>query len=59
MKYEVNVRRDGEFWLIQIPALDGVTQAERLEDVEMMARDYIATVTDSDKPVELTVTQID
>ena len=44
--YEVIVRRDGRFWYLEIPALDGATQARNLGEVEEMARDYIATVLD-------------
>lgn len=40
--FEVNVRRDGKWWMIEIPAIDGLTQARRLGDVEDMARSYIA-----------------
>jgi hypothetical protein len=46
--YEVQVRRDGRFWFIEIPALDGATQARNLGEVEEMARDYIASVAEFD-----------
>lgn len=39
--YEVNVTRDGRWWMIEIPAIDGLTQAHSIEEVEAMARDYI------------------
>lgn len=41
-EYEVVVVRDGKWWMVQIPALDGLTQARRLGEVEKMARDYVA-----------------
>lgn len=41
--YAVTVRRDGRFWYIEIPALDGATQARSLSEVEEMTRDYIAS----------------
>jgi hypothetical protein len=41
--YDVTVTRDGRWWMVEIPALDGLTQARRLSEVEHMARDYIAT----------------
>ncbi|MGB3414248.1 MAG: hypothetical protein WBA28_05985 [Microbacteriaceae bacterium] len=44
--YDIKTQRDGKFWFIEIPELDGATQAKRLNDVEEMARDYIAAVTD-------------
>lgn len=45
-RYEVTVRRDGRFWYIEIPALDGATQARNLSEVSEMAKDYISAVTD-------------
>lgn len=44
--YNVTVTRDGRWWMIDIPELDGLTQARRLEDVEKAAREYIAVTTD-------------
>ena len=38
-EYEVVVRRDGRFLFIEIPSLDGATQARVLNEVEAMARD--------------------
>lgn len=43
--YRVDVERDGRFWLLRVPEV-GVTQARHLREVEMMARDLIALVTD-------------
>lgn len=48
MEYDVIVRRDGRFWYLEIPALNGATQARRLGEVDEMARDYIAVMTDAD-----------
>lgn len=57
--YRVNVTRDGRWWMITVPELDGyrtprgtinvsdTTQARRLADVPTEARDFICTVTDS------------
>jgi hypothetical protein len=44
--YEVTVRRDGRWWMVAIPEVDGLTQARRLDEVELMAREYIALATD-------------
>jgi predicted XRE-type DNA-binding protein len=44
--YEVTVRREGRWWMIAVPELDGLTQARRLDEVERMAREYIAVSTD-------------
>ena len=40
--YTVDVTRDGRWWTVSIPAVDGVTQARRLSDVESMARELVA-----------------
>jgi hypothetical protein len=44
--YEVTVAREGRWWMIEIPELDGLTQARRLDDVEKMAREYVAVTLD-------------
>jgi hypothetical protein len=44
--YEVVVTREGRWWMIGIPELDGLTQARRLDEVEKMAREYIAVTLD-------------
>lgn len=38
-RYDVTVRRDGRVWWVEIPALDGATQARTLGEVDVMARD--------------------
>lgn len=40
--FEVKVYRDGKWWMIEIPEIDGLTQARRLGEVEEMARSFIA-----------------
>jgi hypothetical protein len=44
-RYDVTVRRDGRFWYVDIPVLDGATQARNLSKIDEMAKDYIAEVT--------------
>jgi hypothetical protein len=44
-RYDVTVRRDGRFWYVDIPVLDGATQARNLSEIDEMAKDYIAEVT--------------
>ncbi|WP_405068125.1 hypothetical protein OG558_42535 [Kribbella sp. NBC_01510] len=44
--YEAAVTREGRWWMIEIPELDGLTQARRLDEVERAAREYIAVTTD-------------
>jgi hypothetical protein len=40
--YDIKVYRDGKWWMIEIPEIDGLTQARRLAEVEDMARSFIA-----------------
>ena len=55
--YDVNVERDGKFWLITIPELDGATQGRTLQEVPEMAKDYISLVTEEpEDSFELNVT---
>lgn len=44
--YAVNVTRDGKWWMVAIPEINGLTQARRLSEAETMAREYIALSTD-------------
>jgi hypothetical protein len=48
--YDIDVTRDGRWWMIHIPALDGLTQARFPGEIEEMARSYIAVSTDT--PIE-------
>ncbi|MGP6178204.1 hypothetical protein ACTU6U_13005 [Microbacterium sp. A196] len=40
--YDATVVRDGKWWMVSIPSLDGLTQARRLTEAKEMAREYIA-----------------
>lgn len=44
--FEVSVTRDGPWWMVRIPELDGLTQARRLSEVEEMAASYVAMTLD-------------
>lgn len=44
--YEVTVSREDRWWMVAVPELGGVTQARRLDEVEQMAREFIAVSTD-------------
>ena len=44
--YDVNVTRDGKWWMVEVPAIGGLTQARRVTEVEDMARDLIAVTLD-------------
>ncbi|MFZ4372836.1 MAG: HicB family toxin-antitoxin system, partial [Mycobacterium sp.] len=41
------VRRDGNWWMVEIPEITGLTQARRIGEVEEMARSLIAVSTGS------------
>jgi predicted RNase H-like HicB family nuclease len=61
-KYQVVITRDGRWWMISVPEIDGLTQARRLADVEQMARELIAVTLDvrlSEVAVEVTFGDID
>ena len=40
--YEATVTREGKWWMVQVSGVDGVTQARRLGEVELMAREFVA-----------------
>lgn len=44
--YEATVTREGRWWMVSIPELDGLTQARRLGEAPRMAAEWIATMTD-------------
>lgn len=46
MTVDYTVTRDGKWWMISIPSLDGLTQARRLSEIDDMARDYVAVAQD-------------
>ena len=43
--YEVIAQRDGNYWMLRVPAVERSTQALRLDQAEEMARDLIAIMT--------------
>jgi hypothetical protein len=45
-EYNVSVTRDGKWWMVSIPLLDGLTQARRLAEADLMAREWIAVTLD-------------
>lgn len=44
-EYTVEVEREGRWWMISVPEIDGLTQARRIGEVEEMARSLIAVST--------------
>lgn len=54
--YDIQVTRDGKWWMINVPAIDQLTQARNEGEVEDMARDLIAV--HQDIPIEEVAVQI-
>ena len=46
--YEATVERDGKWWMISIPEIDGLTQARSLAEADKMARSLVAITLDED-----------
>lgn len=46
--YTAEVTREGRWWMINVPEVDGLTQARRLADAEQMARELVAVTTGQD-----------
>jgi hypothetical protein len=44
--YDVTVTREGKWWMIDVPAVDGLTQARRLAEIQDMAVSLIAITLD-------------
>lgn len=45
--FDIDVTRDGGWWMVHIPELGGRTQARYPREVELMAREYIAISTET------------
>lgn len=44
--FQAVVSREGKWWMVAIPAINGLTQARRVAEAELMAREYIAVALD-------------
>lgn len=44
-EFKIEVTRDGRWWMVHIPEIDGLTQARRIGEAEQMAREFIALET--------------
>lgn len=44
--YDITVTREGKWWMIEAPAIDGLTQARRLSEIKDMAVSLIAVTMD-------------
>jgi predicted RNase H-like HicB family nuclease len=54
MRFEGRVKKDGRFWLVEIPAFDALTQGRTKREALAMAKDLIETMADA-KDFEVTV----
>ena len=58
--YRAEVTWDDRWWMVRIPELDLLTQAETWDEVELMARDVIACMQDIDiAEVAVTIAPLD
>jgi hypothetical protein len=44
--YDITVTREGKWWMIDVPAIEGLTQARRLSEITDMAISLIAVTLD-------------
>lgn len=59
-EYDVEVIRDGRWWMIHVPEIDQVTQARRIDDIVTMAESLIAISTDQQlTDITVHITSID
>ncbi len=59
-RFEVDVLRDGKWWMINIPEIDGVTQTRRLAEAGQAAVEYIALSEDlALSEVEVDIVSVD
>jgi hypothetical protein len=45
-RFHANAYLEGKWWMVEIPEVNGLTQARRLNDVTQMAREFIAATAD-------------
>jgi predicted RNase H-like HicB family nuclease len=58
--YEATVIREDGWWMVHVPAINGLTQARRLAEAELMARELVAVTQDVElDTVAAIVTEVD
>ena len=59
-QFTATAQREGNWWVIEVPALGQTTQARTATDIDEMARDLIAVMRNVDPlEVQVTVTKLD
>jgi len=48
--YEISAEQDGRMWLVRVPAIDRVTQARNVGEIQTMASDLIEIMTGEESP---------
>jgi len=48
MRFEGRIKKDGKYWLVEIPAFDALTQGRTKREAHAMAKDLLETM--ADKP---------
>jgi len=48
MRFEGHVKKDGKFWLAEVPAFDALTQGRTRREALMMVKDLIETMANRD-----------
>jgi len=46
--WEATAFLDGKFWIIEIPTIDGITQARSVKEIDVMVRDLISIMTETE-----------
>jgi hypothetical protein len=60
-RFQANAYLDGKWWMVEIPELNGLTQARRLTEVTQMTRDFIGVTLDipvDSFEVEMTIERV-
>jgi len=45
-EYRATISREGKWWMVRVPAIDGLTQARRVSEAALVARELIAVTLD-------------
>lgn len=60
-RFHANAYLEGKWWMVEIPEVNGLTQAKKLTEVTLMAREFIAVTLDipmDSFEIEMTVERV-